>query len=119
MPEELTPEQHDELVAVLRQLATQLGVNQAASAGHAIPVELDQTAVGRVSRIDAIQQQQMAAEVVRRTETRLKVVKLALKAADEGEYGWCRKCGEPIGYGRLKARPESPCCVECTAAIGG
>ncbi len=82
-------------------------------------VELDQAAVGRISRVDALQQQQMAAAQHRRSELRLKQVAVALSAFEEDEYGWCRKCGEPIGYRRLKARPESPCCVPCMREVEG
>ena len=38
---------------------------------------------------------------------------MALRTADAGDYGICKLCGDDIGYGRLKARPESPACVGC------
>ena len=81
-------------------------------------VDLDQP-IGRLSRMDALQQQQMVHAQRRRHELRLKQLHVALKTWEEGEYGWCKKCGEPVGYQRLKARPESPCCVPCMQEIGG
>ncbi|MCB9679732.1 MAG: TraR/DksA C4-type zinc finger protein [Alphaproteobacteria bacterium] len=84
---------------------------------HAGTVELDQAAVGRISRVDALQQQQMADAQKRRNELRLKQVAVALQGFEDDEYGACKVCGEPIGYRRLKARPESPACVACMSEL--
>jgi DnaK suppressor protein len=117
VPDELTSAQEDELIADLRALRSELAELLGAAHGTEV-VELT-SAVGRVSRIDAIQQQAMAQEQLRRHEQRAKVVAVALKTVEQGDYGFCKKCGEPIGYGRLKARPETPCCVICMASLGG
>ncbi len=77
------------------------------------PVQLDQQTVGRLSRMDAMQQQQMAAASASHTKAHLSRVKLALSAIEEGDYGYCRQCEEPIAWLRLKARPDSPLCVRC------
>ncbi len=37
----------------------------------------------------------------------------ALQRIDDGEYGYCDICGEPIGIGRLKARPMAAMCIDC------
>lgn len=42
-------------------------------------------------------------------------VKLALKAIETGDFGYCRQCDEPIAWLRLKARPDSPLCMGCQA----
>jgi DnaK suppressor protein len=49
-------------------------------------------------------------------ETRLAKVDRALEKIDEGTYGICDACGQPIAPGRLKVAPESALCVECAAA---
>ena len=84
-----------------------------ASASSAKPVVLDRSSVGRLSRMDAMQQQAMANATRRKAELRLAQCKRALSAFDREEYGLCRKCEEPIGYRRLAAKPEAPFCVEC------
>ncbi|MGI9334077.1 MAG: TraR/DksA family transcriptional regulator, partial [Gammaproteobacteria bacterium] len=56
-------------------------------------VELDQTRVGRVSRIDALAQQAMSQETSRRRKLELNRIASALARIDAGEYGWCLKCG--------------------------
>jgi DnaK suppressor protein len=43
-------------------------------------------------------------------------VRRALERIDEGTYGECTKCGEPIAEGRLKARPEAAMCIACASA---
>lgn len=119
MSDELTEAQIQEFRADLLMLKTNLLESDAVAKGHAGVVELDQGAVGRLSRIDAIQQQKMAEAQGRRNELRLKQIDVALNTLAADDYGWCKKCGEPIGYRRLKARPESPCCVACTQELGG
>ncbi len=76
-------------------------------------VELDQQGVGRVSRVDAMQQQAMAMESERRRRLRLKQIDAALGRIASGDYGYCVKCGEEIPEARLRADPTSPACVTC------
>lgn len=116
MSEELDAAQLDELKATLEGLVKQLEDSIEEARRAAKPVQLDQQSVGRVSRIDAIQQQQMAAAGQRSMELRLRQAKAALRAFEADEYGWCRRCEEPIGYPRLAAKPESPFCLDCQSA---
>lgn len=110
---ELTDAQEAELLADLAALKVELEQTLAQTASHTDTVELDQAAVGRISRVDALQAQKMAEAQKQRSELRLKQVIVALNTAAEGDYGVCKLCGDDIGYGRLKARPESPACVSC------
>ena len=76
------------------------------------PVDLDEP-IGRLSRMDAMQQQSMAAANRRNLEVRQQQVKAALVAMANDEYGWCRRCEEEIAFPRLEVRPESPLCIDC------
>ena len=76
------------------------------------PVDLDEP-IGRLSRMDAMQQQSMARANRQTADVRLKQVKAALKRFAHEEYGYCLECEEPIGYTRLKVRPEAPLCINC------
>lgn len=76
-------------------------------------VELDQTRQGRLSRMDALQQQAMAAETQRRRSLELKRIGAALRRLQEGEYGYCLSCGEDIVPARLKLDPAVTQCVAC------
>ncbi|MBE0508599.1 MAG: TraR/DksA C4-type zinc finger protein [Marinospirillum sp.] len=76
-------------------------------------VELDQSRVGRLSRMDALQGQQMALEAERRRNQQLRQVLAALKRIEAGDYGDCAECGEPIAPGRLEYNPAVECCINC------
>lgn len=76
-------------------------------------VELDQASVGRVSRIDAIQQQSMALASERSREQEQQRIKAALVRIGDGEYGYCIACGEVIPEARLRFDPSIATCVSC------
>ena len=83
-----------------------------ASMDSANVVVLD-TAFGRLSRMDAMQNQQMALELRRRQENQLLRIKNALKRMDQGRYGLCGKCKQPIAEERLEISPDTVVCVRC------
>lgn len=102
-----------ELEALLKGLEESLPQDIVNAKKSSQPVELDQTAFGRVSRVDAIQQQQMQKAAIQRMEQRLELVKQALGKMNSDRYGLCITCEEPISIERLFARPESPLCIDC------
>ena len=83
--------------------------------GRTGTVHLDPGREGRVSRMDALQHQQMAKAGRRRAEARLERIDAALERLNEDPdmFGWCPDCGEPIPWRRLCAVPESVLCVPC------
>lgn len=89
---------------------------QAAEESTAAPV-MD-SAVGRLTYIDAYQQQQVALHGRRQLETQLETVRNALKRVQNGTYGVCAGCRKPIAPGRLEAMPETPFCVDCQGRYG-
>ncbi|MEM9281604.1 MAG: TraR/DksA C4-type zinc finger protein [Verrucomicrobiota bacterium] len=70
-------------------------------------------AIGRLSRLDAMQMQEVAKEAERRREDRIGQLELALEQLDLGTYGRCDRCGEDIDFDRLKVTPEARRCAEC------
>lgn len=78
-------------------------------------VELDQTSVGRVSRIDAIQQQQMALASDRQRAEELNRIDAALQRIEDGSYGECLVCEDPIAEKRLEFDPSIPTCINCAS----
>lgn len=76
-------------------------------------VELDQAKIGRLSRMDALQGQQMAMEAARRRERLLAGIDGALRRIADGDYGYCFTCGEPIDPRRLQADPTVTRCIAC------
>jgi DnaK suppressor protein len=101
-----------ELSERLEALREELDSLLASSAERARPVDLDQP-IGRVSRVDALQQQSMLAANRTAALRRRQSVDAALRRIAEGEYGECVGCGESIDPRRLTAQPEAPLCVAC------
>lgn len=79
----------------------------------AAPVELDQSSVGRVSRIDALQQQAIAQGLRERLIIRKRKVEAALARLDSGTYGLCCACQSDLEPERLNADPAVVFCQEC------
>ena len=77
------------------------------------PVELDQAKVGRLSRMDAMQGQQLALEAARRRQQQLLKIEGALRRIDLEEYGYCFICDEEIDIRRLSFDPTNTRCVGC------
>jgi DnaK suppressor protein len=77
------------------------------------PVELDQQSVGRLSRMDAMQQQAMAAALEARRSARQQAIEAALRRLEEDELGWCEDCGSFIGFGRLDLDSTLVRCFDC------
>ncbi|MDX1693677.1 MAG: TraR/DksA family transcriptional regulator [Ketobacteraceae bacterium] len=116
MNKPLTEDQMDELQGQLTALEAELRQSLKDSKSDSDPVKLDQQLMGRVSRIDAIQQQSMASASRAKQEMLLRKVVQALRLIDEGDYGYCRQCDAPIGYQRLRIKPEATLCIKCQSA---
>ncbi len=52
-----------------------------------------------------------------RSKQKLQAFEDALKKVEEGTYGICEECDEPIGPGRLKAMPLAKLCVACQSTL--
>ena len=98
--------------AILKLQADLLAVEQS---GHeaAQTVELDQTAIGRVSRMDALQGQAMAKESQHRRTIQLQRIEATLQRIEKGMFGLCLRCCEDIHLKRLEFDPTAPLCIDC------
>ncbi|PXX99952.1 TraR/DksA family transcriptional regulator [Halomonas sp. LBP4] len=76
-------------------------------------VTLDQTSVGRLSRMDALQGQAMAKAEEERRQLALRRITTSLARIDRGEYGECIGCGEWIATKRLEWDPLVLKCIDC------
>jgi len=99
----------DELTRGLERLQRSMKVTELA----AQPVELDQTAVGRLSRMDSLQNQGMTKNLQERERVRLAQILSALERLEAGTYGLCGECGAEVPFGRLLVFPETPNCADC------
>ena len=77
------------------------------------PLELDQARTGRLSRMDAMQQQAMSRAASRLAEQERRRIYKALERMKQGDYGYCVNCDEEIAEGRLRFDPSVATCIEC------
>lgn len=78
-------------------------------------VELDQQSVGRLSRMDAMQQQAMNQATERTRSRDINRIQAALSRLADGEYGACVDCGEEIAARRLEVDPMAERCIKCAS----
>jgi DnaK suppressor protein len=100
----------------LLQLKAELEAVAESGDESAAIVELDQTKVGRLSRMDALQAQAMAKATAGRREQMLRRIDAALVRVDNDEYGICQECGEPINPKRLDFDPTVTLCIDCASS---
>lgn len=77
------------------------------------PVE-PENAIGRVSRMDAIQNKSVTEAALRKNKEKLQNLEYALAKVDEDDFGLCVKCKQTIPLGRILIVPQSRTCVNCS-----
>lgn len=77
------------------------------------PVELDQARMGRLSRMDAMQQKAMSQASARLINIERQRIKTALSRIQSGDYGYCILCDEKIAVKRLEFDPSLLTCISC------
>ncbi len=70
-------------------------------------------AIGRISRLDSMLDQQMAMNSHQRRQERLALLENTIRKMDYGTYGTCERCGREIAFERLKEIPETRHCRSC------
>lgn len=102
--------------AKLMALLAALDDQDARTTASRAVVELDQQAVGRLSRMDALQNQAMAEAQKRRRQDQRRRIRAALSRLEDGEYGFCVDCGDEIEAQRLAVDPTLALCADCVKA---
>jgi DnaK suppressor protein len=87
-----------------------------AETDHGRTAPPDPQSLGRLSRMDALQQQEIAQATDRARQQRIARIIAALERMDKGEFGYCLDCGDEIPYARLQADPTAHLCVSCAKA---
>ena len=97
----------------LQQRLSEIKAERATNAEARQTVALDQASVGRVSRIDALQGQQMALAQDRNRTAEVHAIEAALQRIDDGSFGACVVCDEDISEKRLRFNPAAATCINC------
>lgn len=71
-------------------------------------------AIGRISRMDAINNKSVSEASLRNAKNKLNALQYALQNIDNPEFGTCAKCKQPIPEGRIILMPEKRFCVKCS-----
>jgi len=100
----------------LTELAESLETLERASKIAAETVTLDQSKVGRLSRMDALQGQAMAVATAGRRRQELVEIRKALERLTLGNFGECTECQEPIDPRRVSHNPAVALCLACASA---
>ena len=103
----------DDWRALIHARLAVLDEEDATAAGARDTVTLDQQSVGRLSRMDALQQQAMARATHARRARERRALDAALARLDAGEFGYCDECGEQIPPRRLEHNPAITLCIDC------
>ncbi|MDP1629825.1 MAG: TraR/DksA C4-type zinc finger protein [Caulobacter sp.] len=111
--QDLSPEELARYRAGLTARLADLADLETITEANRQPVELDQQSVGRLSRMDALQQQAMAMAAQQRRRNELVKVQAALKRLDDDDFGLCAACGELIPRKRLDIDATIAVCVAC------
>ena len=98
---------------LLLDLKSELEAVTASGKAAAETVELDQTRMGRLSRMDAMQQQEMSKATNQRRILKLTQIESALARIDNDDYGNCTDCDELINPKRLEHNPAATLCIQC------
>jgi DnaK suppressor protein len=109
----LTAEQIEELRTELERVLARLERSMRATDQAMEPVLLDQSAVGRLSRIDSLQNQGLTRNLQERERAQLAQIQGAFARLAAETYGLCAECGAEQPFGRLQVVPEAPTCAAC------
>lgn len=102
-----------EMVERLMKMLSELKAGEPERRDGTAVVVLDQSAQGRLSRMDAMQQQAMAHAAENRATLQVRRIEAALLRLQRNEFGYCSECGEMLAAGRLSADPCVVLCVPC------
>lgn len=74
-----------------------------------------ENAIGRISRMDAINNKTVNEAALRKAEQKLKNLKIALSNINDPDFGICGGCNLQIPIGRILLMPHSRFCVNCAS----
>jgi len=108
----MTPDQLERQRQVLLTRAQEIDA-QIARSLDTTPAVAPDDAIGRLTRVDAVQAGFISDEVRRQISAERARIERALRQVDEGTYGICRACDADLSEARLTARPDATLCVPC------
>lgn len=108
----MTIEEREELADIINRDINKLSQKVEELKEFTAPVEPD-SAIGRISRMDAINNKSIVEASMRNLQSRLDQLQKISQVVYENDYGICLNCHKPIQFERLKIRPEIRLCAGC------
>ncbi|HKL32867.1 MAG TPA: TraR/DksA C4-type zinc finger protein [Tangfeifania sp.] len=108
----MTQEEHKQIIEIIHRDIEKLTHKISELSEFTGPVSPDD-AIGRISRMDAINNKSIAEASMRNLRTRLDQLQKISQVVHDKDYGLCIKCHKPIAFERLKIRPEIRLCAGC------
>jgi len=113
----VTPQQRQELKQSIETQLRHLKKELTATAESSKTTVAPDNAIGRISRVEAMQSRHIGEASARARQERITRLEQALTTVDDEEYGLCVVCEEPIPMARLRLIPEATHCVACAANL--
>lgn len=108
----MTREQQEIFRPIIEERMQEAKAEIAASSEDTKPISPD-ASIGRLSRLDSMQMQQMALGARRRQQMLLVRLEEALRRLNQGTFGRCLQCGKDIAEERLRYQPDAVLCIKC------
>ncbi|PRY98830.1 TraR/DksA family transcriptional regulator [Marinilabilia salmonicolor] len=108
----MTKDEKEQLVTIIESEIHKLTAKIEELKQFTGPISPDD-AIGRISRMDAINNKTIFDASLRNAKTRLSQLEQILKLKNDGSFGICNKCHQSIPFERLKLRPEIRLCASC------
>lgn len=108
----MTPKEKQELKQMMERKMAQLREDIADLEELTKPIA-PENAIGRVSRMDAINNRSVNEAALRQSRNKLAKLDNAISKLDDPNFGNCSRCGQPIPIKRIMFMPESTRCVNC------
>lgn len=108
----MTEEQREEIKSLIEERISETRSEIESLKELTKPVAPDK-AIGRLSRMDAINNKTINEAALRENLKKLQKLERALENIGDKEFGKCEKCGEEIVFGRLQFMPWTTRCVNC------
>lgn len=108
----MEPSEQQKFIPIIKERIETIREQIAKSAEDRKAISPDK-AIGRLSRLDSMQMQQMAVASKSRMEQEIRDLEEALQKIANHRFGRCQLCGQDIAVERLEYQPGASCCVQC------
>jgi len=108
----MTKEEKTHLIGIIEKEILELNQKITELKDFTAPISPDD-AIGRISRMDAINNKTIFDASLRNAQNRLSQLTQILKLKDDESFGKCNSCHAYIPMERLKLRPEIRLCAKC------